>query len=346
MADSNPKLLVFAGTYAGGGGRGIHAVCRNADGQLTLGGAHPHAANASFSVYAARHDLHYIVDEGAGSVGAYRYRDQRWEMIAAFAVEGEAPCHIALNPAETLLAVANYASGSTSLFHLDMHDGLPRGRARVHANRGSGPNAERQDRPHAHWVGFSADGRWLYQTDLGTDEILTFASDGQDDLAAPQRSFRAPPGSGPRHLVFHPTLAGKAYLASELASTLTMLDHADGAFANPVVVSTLPAGWAGDTIVAHVAMNRAGTRLYVSNRGHDSIAVFAVGGDGVPTLLQHAPAGGTFPRFFLLIEDEAVMLVANEKGQTVSMLIIESNGRLSPSGSAIPLPGACYLLTP
>ncbi|WP_260596939.1 lactonase family protein [Sphingomonas endolithica] len=324
----------------------MYALRQRADGDLALGSVYPHAANASFSVYSARHDIHYLVDENAGSVGAYRHRGGRWEMLATIPTQGAAPCHIALNPAETLLAVANYASGSVSLFRLDMHDGLPRERARVHANHGSGPDAQRQDRPHAHWVGFSADGRWLYQADLGTDEILAFAIDGAGDLRAAQRSYQAPPGSGPRHLLLHPHLTGKVYLASELASTLTVLDHADGKFHNPLIMSTLPADWQGDTIVAHVAINQAGTRLYVSNRGHDSIAVFAIGDDAIPTLLQHARAGGAFPRFFLLLEDQALMLVANEKGQTVSTLVIDGDGCLSPTGTELSIPGVCYLLIP
>lgn len=342
MTERKSALTLAAGTYGGG----MSVLWRSESGDWVLGcGDAAAAANASFGVYSARHGLQYLVDENAGTVGVHCRREGHWERVTAISIEGAAPCHIALNPTETLLAVANYASGSISLVRLN-EQGLPHGQVQVHANRGSGPNAQRQDAPHAHWVGFSADGRLLYQTDLGTDEILAFAIDDQDNLSAPHRAYRAPPGSGPRHLLFHPQLAGKAYLASELANTLTLLDCAAGTFGNPRILSTLPSDWQGESIVAHIAMNRAATRLYVSNRGHDSIAVFSIDDDGVPTLLQHAPAGGAFPRFFLLLEDEALMLVANEKGQTVSTLTIESDGCLSPTGASLSIPGVCYLLNP
>jgi len=345
MDEHHSALCLGAGTYRGGGGRGVYAVCRDAGGRWTTVDAFDGALNASFSVYSARHGLHYIVDERAsGRVGVFRYRDRGWSKLASVATNGAAPCHVALDRRESLLAVANYAGGSVSLMRLDARTGLPAGRVEVSANSGSGPNPQRQEGPHAHWVGFSGDGRWLYQTDLGTDEVLAFAIDEDAELGPPRRAYAAPPGSGPRHLLLHPRLDRVAYLASELASTLTTLDHADGAFGDPRIVSTLPDGWHGENIVAHLGVNRAADRLYVSNRGHDSIAVFALDAAGVPTLLQHVPAGGTFPRFFLLLEDERLMMVANEKSQTVSALAIGDDGRLSTTGVTLPVPGVAYLL--
>jgi 6-phosphogluconolactonase len=335
---SIPNTRLAIGTYAGGGGAGVYAVADNG----TIGAAYPGAINASFGTYSSRFDLHYLVDEReAGAVGAHRYANGAWQSLASLPTDGAAPCHVALNQAQTLLAVANYASGSVSLFRLDT-DGLPIAPSQVHANQGRGVNAERQEAPHAHWVGFSPDDRWLYQTDLGTDQILAFPVD-DDGLGAPRIAFAAPPGSGPRHLLLHPAHPDRAYLVSELVNTLTWLDRAEDRFVAHGRVSTLPGGWQGDSIVAHLVANRAGDRLYVSNRGHDSIAVFALDADGIPTPLEHAPTGGAYPRALLLREEEGAMIVAHEQAQTVTMLDLAADGRLAPSGISLAVPGAAFV---
>ncbi|WP_274517564.1 lactonase family protein [Sphingomonas sp. PAMC 26621] len=213
-------ISLAAGTYRGGGGRGLCTLERDTAGTWRIGPAYTAAPNASFSVFSPRHRLHYIVEEDAiGRVGVHRHGDQGWETLAVVPAGGGAPCHIAVDPEGTLLAVANYAGGSVALIRLDPDTGLPRGEPQVHANQGSGPNAVRQDAPHAHWVGFSPDRRWLYQTDLGTDHLLAFDIAADDTLGTPRVAFAAPPGSGPRHLLLHPRHVHRAYLASELANT-------------------------------------------------------------------------------------------------------------------------------
>lgn len=346
MTDSTAVPVLAVGTYAGGGGQGVHPLWPGDGEGWRVGNGYSDAPNASFSVHLARHALHYIVDEGAvGRVGVFRHTTDGWDKLASVETGGSAPCHVALNPAGTLLAVANYASGSVSVVRLDPRSGLPEGPVHVRANRGSGPNVERQEGPHAHWVGFSPDGRWLYQTDLGTDAVLAFAIDAAGAVGEPRIAYAAPPGSGPRHLLLHPHLQARSYLVSELASTLTTLDRADdGTFGNPRIQSTLPDGWTGESILAHVAINAAGTRLYVSNRGHDSIAVFALDADGVPTVLEHIASGGAYPRFFLLLEDRQTMVVAHEKSQTVTTLAIDQTGRLAPTGVELAIPGVAYVL--
>ena len=347
MTEAPFALCVGIGTYRGGGGAGIQPLCRDEAGAWRLGAPYADAPNASFSIYAPGRRLHYIVNEAeAGSVGVHRYADQRWERLALFAVDGAAPCHIALDPTETLLAVANYMSGSVTLLRLDPQSGLPTGAVQVSANQGSGPNPARQEAPHAHWVGFSPDGRWLYQTDLGTDEILGFPIAAEGTLHAPQRAYRAAPGSGPRHLLLHPRLDQRAYLIGELDNTLSVLDRSDGSFTHRATLSTLPNGWHGDSIVAHLAINRAGDRLYVSNRGHDSIAVFALDDAGVPTLLGHTATGGASPRHFLLLDDAGLVIVAHEKAQTVTTLTIDADGLLHPTGMSVAVPGAAYVVLP
>jgi 6-phosphogluconolactonase len=144
-------------------------------------------------------------------------------------------------------------------------------------------------------------------------------------------------------LIFHPHLP-LAYLISELASTLTVLDAADGALSPVRSVSTLPPEFDGESLGGHIGINAAGKRLYVTNRGHDSIATFALDQTGSPSLLSHTPSGGASPRFFLLLEGQGRMLVANEEGNSVTIFKVEANG--VPSQCAeVTVPGPAFLFT-
>ncbi len=341
--EPTPTAL-WIGTYAGGGGAGLYPLHRNPDG-WTISAPHDAAANASFGTYAPRFGLQYLVDEQDGALGVHHFDGAGWTRLAHVPTGGQAPCHVALDHSQSWIAVANYASGSVALYRLDTATGLPIAPPAVHTNTGSGPDADRQQSPHAHWVGFSLDDRRLYATDLGTDQILAFAVDANTGtLGAPTTAFDAPPGSGPRHLLIHARRPRTAYLACELSNALIVLDENDGIFSSRTTLSTLPADWSGHSIVAHIAASATGDRLYVSNRGHDSIAVFALDADGNPTLLQHAPSGGASPRFFLLLEDEHRMIVAHERDHRVTALAILPDGRLAPTDRAITVPGAAFVL--
>jgi len=342
-----PAASLWIGTYAGGGGKGVYPLHRGAAGWTTPAPAHP-AQNCSFGVHAARFDLHYLVDEHGGSVGVFRRREDDgaapWDCLARISTGGVAPCHIALDRSECWFAVANYASGSLSVQSLDPQTGLPVGVPIVRQNTGSGPNPDRQQSPHAHWVGFSPDNRWLYATDLGTDQVLAFAFDAEDGtLGQPIVALDAPPGSGPRHLLLNPHRPGLAYLACELTNHLVVLEIEGAVFRPRSTVSTLPVDAAQGSIVAHIAANAAGNRLYVSNRGNDSIAVFALDDEGEPVLLQHVASGGASPRFFLLLEDERQMIVAHERDHRVTLLDIQPDGTLSPTAIGIVVPGAAFV---
>ncbi|KQN32177.1 hypothetical protein ASF00_00390 [Sphingomonas sp. Leaf34] len=339
-----PAASLWIGTYAGGGGEGLYPL-RRGDDRWHAGAPDPAACNASFDTYSPRFDLHYIVDEHADTIGVFRSMGTQWDCLARVSAGGAAPCHIALDRRQSCIAVANYADGSVALYRLDPTSGLPIGAPIIYTARGSGPNPERQQSPHAHWVGFSLDNRWLYATDLGADLVRAFAFDAdRGTLGAPSTALVAPPGSGPRHLLVHPRQPGSAYLACELSNTLIALD-VDGAVVRPrKTVSTLPAAATGDSIVAHIAANAAGDRLYVSNRGDNSIAVFALAAGGDPVLLQHAPSGGASPRFFRLVENERRVVVAHERDHRVTELAILEDGTLAPTGTGITVPGAAYVL--
>ncbi len=333
-----PGQHFFVGSYDRAGGRGLYPLTRIAAGEWRLGDPWPGARNVSFGVHAPNFGLHYLVDEMGGAITACRLGAESWAVAGTVASDGEQPCHLALDPAGQHLACANYGDGTVTLFGLDAH-GLPIAEA-IYPNEGRGPDPERQEGPHAHWVGFAPAGGRLYQTDFGTDTIRILPADGRH--GAPRIAYRAPPGSGPRHLAFDPA-GGTVCLVSELASTATVLAIEAGQLVARQTLSTVPPGVTDKNLGGHIGFNRAGDRLYVSNRGHDSVAVFAREADGRLTPLQHVASGGASPRFFVLLEEHGEMLLANEEGGGIAVLSVASDGTLAETGVTIAVPGPAFI---
>lgn len=335
-----PDRLI-AGTYASRGGAGVVPLAGTAKG-WSAGAPAVVIRNASFGVTSRDGRFRYLLDESeAGTLGIY---DRALKPLGSVSTLGAHPCHAALSPNGGMLAVANYSSGNVALWRLDRKTGLPVGAAQSVAHRGSGPDQRRQTGPHAHWVGFSRDGRMLHAVDLGADAVFAHRVDpASGRVTGSDVAYRATPGSGPRHLAWHPRLP-VAYLLAELANTVTVLRaDADGGFTGGATLSTLPAKFSGASYGAHIAVNRAGTRLYLSNRGHDSIAVFAIARDGGLSLLQHVSCGGHWPRLFLLREDRGELLVANERSGNVAVLRVRGDGRLGEPERGPAIAGVVFL---
>ena len=330
---------VFAGGYTEQGARGLYPLSVSG-GAITLDGLLGSIVNVSAGVCVPGTGRWFMVDENAGRIVLLDAGDG-FRQLAAFSSGGKGPCHLALDPAARLLAAANYESGTVALFQLDRDNGLPIAPPAVHQESGSGPIADRQGSPHAHWVGFGPNGR-LYSVDLGTDRVLSFEPDcGAGVLPTPAIAYRAPPGSGPRQLAFHPTLP-LAFLVSELSSTLTVLRlRPDGTFTAGRILPTLPADACPDSLGGAIVLNDKANRLHISNRGHDSIASFAIDGSGQVTPLGHVASGGRSPRFLLLTGQ--YLLVAHEQAGGITMLPLDKDGRPGPSIARADVPGAAFL---
>ena len=331
--------LLHIGTYAGSGGRGLVPVSLGEDGSLVAGAPYAGAANASSAVNG--NGLVYAVDENdEGAINVLRREGDSWARLARVTSGGADPCYVCLSPSGDRLAVANYASGSAALYRLDSN-GLPQSPTAIFQNAGSGPNEERQEGPHLHCARFAAGGRALHLVDLGTDQVVRLSLE-DDRFGEASLAWTAPAGSGPRHLVCHPD-GRRALVLCEMAATLTLLDEGPLGFETLHAVSTAPPHFAGDNLGGHVTLSPAGTRAYVSNRGHDSLAVFTLAEDRLE-LLQHVPSGGAHPRHFVKLPAERKLVVAHEKDGTVASFDIEADGRLRDTGHRVTIPGACFVL--
>ncbi|MXP41330.1 beta-propeller fold lactonase family protein [Altererythrobacter soli] len=327
------------GTYGKDGGAGLVPLTLAIDGTLACGDAYAEAENASFA--ASGNGLVYLVDEREeGAVNVLCREGESWRHVARVPSGGEEPCYVSLSPNGRRLAVANYASGSAVLYGLD-EAGLPVSPPALFRNDGSGPNAERQEGPHAHCVRFSNDGTALYMVDLGADQVLRLplTEEGFGEVSV---AWTAPAGSGPRHLLFHPDRP-LALLLSELAASLTLLSEGPLGFETRQTLSTAPEDFTGENLGGHLVLNADASRVYVSNRGHDSLAVFALADERLE-LLQHIASGGRHPRHFVLLEDERKLVVAHEKDGCVAGFDVAPDGTLlGPTGS-IRVPGACSVV--
>lgn len=277
LAATAPMAAFYIGTYTTPtGSKGIyHAVLNEQTGSLSAPALSAEIENPS---YIALNELRlYAVQEfSGGKVSAFkRGASSVLEPINTKQFDGGGPCHLSLGGDAESLYSAAYGGGSVGKFGINGEGGLtePVG---LFKNTGSGANPNRQQAPHLHFVQQVPRSQWVLACDLGTDSVLVF-----DGSLALKHTFKAAPGAGPRHLAIHPKL-DRVYVTHELNSTVQTLklDRETGALESLAAASTLPEIFVGSNSTAAIKVHRRGKWLAVSNRGHNSLAVFPVAEDG------------------------------------------------------------------
>ena len=329
-------LHLFAGTSAKG--LGIFPLdLDTGTGDMTVG--NPHTSIKAPGYGATAHGLHYLVNQAANRLMVF---GADWSLKADIAAPDRNPCHIALDATRSWLSVPHYSGNTFALWRLDAK-GMPQNPPTLVHDEGSGPNLERQKSPHPHWTGFSPDNKLFYTVDLGNDTVMVAPFDPAGGIGPRIVAYKGEPGEGPRQLGFQPRLP-LVYQLAEMGSAVTSLRRAaDGTLTRLQRLSTLPDGYSGINNAAHIAVNRAGTRVYASNRGHNSIAVFEAGPNGKLNRLQLISSGGNWPRFFLLLEEYGLMLVANQYSGEIALFRIGRNGLLTPAGKQAIVVEATYI---
>lgn len=336
----------FIGSFTSAGGRGVMAAeVDPRTGALTVLGATDAVADPSYLALAPGGRLLYSVSETAqGAVAVFDVSDALPRPLGApVPVGGGSPTHLALTGRH--LAVANYGSGSVSVLPLPA-DGIPDRPSCVLHHLGSGPDEGRQEAPHAHQVLPDPTGRWVLSVDLGTDSVRVCTPAGDTGTLAVHSEAALRPGSGPRHLAFHPD-GRYAYVAGELTPTLTVCrwEAATGTLTPLTEVPLLPAGTEGPSYASEAVVARDGRFLWVANRGHDSISVFALLADGErPELRTTVPCGGHWPRDLALDPAGRRLYAANERSGDVTWFDIDPETGIPHRAGSVEAPAASCVI--
>jgi 6-phosphogluconolactonase len=351
------EARVYVGTYTNDGrSRGIHAVAVDREtGALRGDGLAAEAVNPSFLALTADGRTLVAVSErteyageATGAVLAFA-RDPATGALTARGAQpsgGGAPCYVALDRSGRHALVANYVGGSVASLPIGADGALGPARSVVrHAGRG--PHATRQTAPHAHSILADPANRFALAADLGTDRVTTYRLDAAAGTLTPSGVEAAlRPGAGPRHLAFAHD-GRTVYVVNELDSTLSVFayDPATGALREPRTLSTRPTGASGDNFPADVHVHPDGRAVYVSNRGDDTLAVFAESPGGALALVQTIATGGRWPRNFALDPSGRLLLVANQRSDSIVAFAVDAaTGRLTPTGAPLALPSPVCLL--
>ncbi|MBV9327976.1 MAG: lactonase family protein [Chloroflexi bacterium] len=340
-----PPDLAFVGTYTRSGrSEGIHVFSYDRpSGRLTERSS-IEDVDPSFLVFDPSHRFLFATSEGltddTGAVVSYAIDPTSGALsqLSRQPTGGGEPCHLAPDPTGRFLLVANHLNGSVTVFPVDAEGRIaPASHFRQHSGSGPGPT---QQGPHAHHVTFDPPGQRVLLTDKGIDKVVVYQLDlDSGELVPNDPPFgRIHAGAAPRHLAFGRD-GSYAYVNGEADMTLSTCtyDAATGALHEVQVVSTLPEDAGGDDSsfsTAEVAVDPAGRFVYVSNRGHHSIAGFAIdSATGRVSPTGHVSTGGNTPRHFAIHPSGTRLYVANQDSDTIVQFDVDSrSGELTPTG--------------
>jgi 6-phosphogluconolactonase len=348
------STFVFAGTYTQKSktehrDEGIYAYRFDAEnGKLVLSAASHAGWNPSFvRVHPNRRFLYATNESSEGRVSSLAVNPSTGALtlINSQPTRGAAPCYISFDPHGKFILVSNYSSGSLAVFPI-AEDGHLEPMSSFIEHIGTGFNIQRQERAHAHSIGFDLSGNFVLAADLGIDRVLVYRLNSATGELALGELWGAAmrPGAGPRHFACHPN--GKViYVANELDSTVTacVWDGGKGFLAPIQNLPTLAEGYSGDNSVADIHLSPDAHRLYVSNRGDNSLAVYEVDENGALEQLAIVDCGGNWPRNFAIDPSGKWLLVANQYSENIVVFKLDAQGIPVQSGEVIPVPSPVCL---
>lgn len=332
-------LRFYVGTYTKkDGSQGIYQFRLNSEtGELRADGLGAESKNPSFLALHPNGKFLYAVNEidGSGGVSAYAIESGgKLRPLNQQPSRGAGACHLVVDPSGKNVLVANYGAGSIAVLPIKADGSLAPATGFIQ-HRGSSVNPQRQKEPHAHSIYTDPAGKLVYVCDLGTDHIDIYKLDAEHGTLTANNPAVAQvaPGSGPRHLALH---GDYAYAINEMANTITVFkrDTATGKLEEIQTVATLPDGFSGESSTAEIFVHPNGKFVYGSNRGHDSIAVFARDvATGKLKLVEHESTQGKGPRNFALDPSGKWLIAANQQtNDLVVFKVDETTGKLTPTG--------------
>ena len=344
------EQVIFVGTYTEpeqSTSEGLYVYGMEPDsGELTLKKAVKNLRNPSYLAIHPQTGYVYAVDEqgtfegkpGGGVIAlAVDPGTGDIHVLNTQSSGGEDPCYISIERTGRYALVANYTSGSVAMIPIQP-DGKLGPASHVIQHSGSSIHPERQDKPYAHCILPDPTSQFAVACDLGTDKIIVYRMDFSAGRLLEHSEVKVAPGSGPRHLIFHPN-GRHAYVVCELNSTVLAYtwDSETGNLEETQSVRTLPSGYEGRNFPADIHIHRNGQFLYVSNRGHDSFACFEVSADsGLLTLKHHTLTGGREPRGFAIDPTGRHLISANQNSNNIVTFLIDPGiGQLSKIGEEV-----------
>jgi len=344
--------LVFFGTYTGSGSKGIYASTMDTQtGGITEPQLVAETDNPSFVATHPSGKYLYAVNEIGnydgtpwGSVSSFEILDNTGKLkwINTVSSRGGAPCHIVVDKAGRHVLVANYVGGNAAVFPVRADGGLAEASSEVR-HTGSGVDKRRQESPHAHSINLDAANTHAVVADLGLDKVMIYKYDAARGVLTPNDPpfIESNPGGGPRHFDFHPGGA-HAFTNNEMLSSVMAMryDKESGALAEIVTLGTLPDQYFDSNSTAQTKVHPSGKFVYVSNRGHDSVAVFSFdAASGAMRQIQVAPTRGKTPRNFNITPDGRFLLAANQNSGSVNLFRVDlETGRLTPTALSLKVP--------
>ena len=349
------KLRLYVGTYtktygsAATQSKGIYLYELDAsNGSLTQVACAAETEQPSFLAFHPNHNVLYAAGE------LMNFKGQPGGAISAFSIDketgllsllnqqptlGGAPCYVSVDQTGRYALVANYMGGNAIIYPIQANGSLGDSSHTVQ-HQGKGPNTSRQEGPHVHSVTIDPTNQYVMVADLGIDKIMIYKfSEGQFFPNDPSW-VDVTPGAGPRHMDFHPS--GKfAYLINELNCTITAFNYesANGNLTEFQTVPTLPQDFQGENSCADIHIAPSGKFLYGSNRGHDSIVIYAIDDNGKLSYVGHESTQGETPRNFAIDPDGNFLLAANQDSSSIITYWIDGQtGKLTPTGNITQAP--------
>lgn len=315
------KYRTYVGTYSVRDSEGIYQIEFDTQtGAFTILDTCPAVSPSYLAIsngilYAALEHAEFDGKYKGGAASYTIHADGSLSLLSAKPTKGATPCHVCPDSSGDRLFVSNYSDGTLSVFAVE--EGVL-GKVSLLAHSGSGPNERRQTGPHVHCTQIAPDGKSLWVVDLGIDQAISYDMKSLSEVG----SFETEPGSGPRHITFSKN-SSFAWLVCELSNEVYTFDwHSKKRIG---IYPTLPADFTGQSSCAAIKLSPDERHLYISNRGHDSIACYEVNQlTGELNLLTFCPTGGRTPRDFAISPDGEVLFTANQDSDCINVFKLES----------------------
>lgn len=362
ISDSSVKAespLIFISNFAAGDKGAIQAATFDLEtGKLTFGERTTGVENPFFLALSPDRKFLY-------SIHAQQFGSPAAEEAAAFelvgksgklkflnrqSTRGSASCYLHVDATGKSLLVANYTTGNIAALPIQANGALSPAASFIQ-HEGKSVDPARQKGPNAHSIITTPDNKYALAADLGIDKILIYQLDSAKAGLKPHATAfaKTPPGAGPRHITFHPN-GKRLYAINELQNSVTVFDYSaeQGSLTERQTISTIPAEFKGVTHCADLKITPNGKYLYGTNRGHDSVAMYKIGDDGLLTLIGIEPSRGKGPQNLVITPDGKWLLCANMPGNNVATFKIDSaSGKLALQGDPIETTGpSCLMLVP